>query len=265
MLTRPLFFSCSYQSGTYCALSVFSGVEWNVWTFRLDVTSEKLKPQPRAEYQRMANGALITFSLNILSALVALLTSYYAYKVNRLVRNPVLGSINVGFMLLGVGLAVDAGTSLVSGKVLVEFPAERVLVVLASFTYLAVQMVAYLAIAVGYGWAAYGGQARSFAPVVLAGAAVVGLYRFSLLSYFVVLILLAFVVFQGLLLRSGGRGRFSAIVLLSFCLLLTAHLILLLSVLTLGKGLFLIGTGVQFLGFISLLAFVVRSEVVGAG
>ena len=203
--------------------------------------------------------------LNFLSALVALLTSYFAFKVNRLVGNSVLLAINVGFMLLGIGLLADAGTSLVSGKTLVEAYAERVLVLVASFTYLTVQMVAYLIIALGYARAAYSKGPGPVVPVVLAGAAVVGLYGFSILSYFVTLILLAFIVFQGLLLRSGGKNRFSTIVLLAFGLIFAAHLVLLLSVLTLGPGLFLIGTGVQFLGFLSLLVFVVRSEAVGSG
>ena len=210
----------------------------------------------------MPSGALATFALNFCSAFVALLTSYYAYKSNRLINSPTLGAVSVGFMLLGIGLAVDAGTSLVSGKLLVEFPAERVFTLLASFSYLALQMAAYLVVAVGYARAAYG-KGEMAVPVVLAGAAALGLYRFSLLSYFVSMILLAFIVFQGLLLRSGGRSRFSAMVLLAFGLILGAHVILLLSVLALGPGLFVIGTGVQFFGFLSLLAFVVRSEVVG--
>jgi hypothetical protein len=215
----------------------------------------------------LATGALISFTLNILCAVVALLTSYYAYRANRLVANQVLGAISLGFMLLGIGLAVDAGTSVFSGKTLVESFSERILVLFASFTYLTVQMVAYLIIAIGYARAAYGNQPKAAIPAVLvgAGAAAVGLYRFSLLSYFVALILLAFVVFQGMLLRSGQKNKFSAIVLLAFGLILAAHLVLLASVLTLGPGLFLIGTAVQFLGFLSLLIFVVRSEVVGPG
>jgi hypothetical protein len=211
-------------------------------------------------------GALITFSLNILSSLVALLTSYYAYRFNRVVEATVLRAISLGFMLLGVGLVVDAGTSLFSGRTLVESYAERVFVLFATYTYLTVQMVAYLVIAVGYSRTAYGsGKAKMMVPAVLVGSAAISLYDFSLLSYFVSLILLAFVVFQGFLLHSGQNNRFSTMVLLAFGLIFAAHLVLLLSVLSLGTGLFLIGTGVQFLGFLSLLVFVVRSEVVGAG
>lgn len=203
----------------------------------------------------------IIFSLNILSAIVALLTSYYAYRSNRLVGNSVLSAISIGFMLLGVGLAVDASTSLVTGKLLFEVPADRALSVLASFSYLAIQMVAYLVIAIGYGRATYGSGAKVAAAAVLVGWAA-NLRSFSMLSYFVVLVLLAFVVFQGFLLRTGKKGGMSAIVLLAFGLILIAHLVLLVSVLALATRLFLVGTGVQFLGFLALLVFVVRSEVV---
>jgi hypothetical protein len=213
----------------------------------------------------MPAGALITFALNLLSALVALFTSYYAYRTNRLVENPVLGAISVGFMLLGVGLVVDAATSLFSGRILVESYAERVFVLLATFTYLTVQMLAYLVIALGYARATYGGQPKPAVPAVLVGSVAIGLYGYSLLSYFVALILLAFVVFQGFLLRAGEKNRFSGMVMLAFVLIFAAHLVLLASVLTLGAGLYVIGIGVQFLGFLSLLAFVIRSEVVGPG
>ncbi|HEV2226109.1 MAG TPA: hypothetical protein VGR56_04805 [Nitrososphaerales archaeon] len=210
----------------------------------------------------LAPGAII-FALNILSAIVALLTSYYAYRANRLLDNSVLRAISLGFMLLGIGLVADAGTSLVSGKTLVDSFADRILILFASVTYLAIQMVAYLVIAVGYARAAYGGRGEKLAPLALAGSAVLGLYSFSLLSYFVALLLLAFVVFQGVLMRSKAKGRFSGIVLIAFTLVFFAHLILLASVVTLGGFLFLVGTSVQFLGFFSLLVFVVRSEIVG--
>ncbi len=213
----------------------------------------------------MPAGALFAFSLNLLSAFVALLTSYYAYRFNRVVNNPVLRAINVGFMLLGIGLLVDAGTSLFSGHLLVESYADRVFVLIASFTYLTVQMVAYFVIAVGYARATYGGKVMTSVPAILVGTAAIGLYGYTLLSYFVALILLALVVFQGFLLRSGEKTRFSGMVMLAFVLILAAHLVFLASVLALAGGLFLIGIGIQFLGFLSLLIFVVRSEVVVAG
>ena len=212
----------------------------------------------------MATGALVTFSLNFLSAVVALLTSYYAYRTNRIVGNAVLRAISLGFMLLGVGLLAEAGTSIFTGKVLVESYAERVFVLFASFAYLTIQMVAYLVIALGYSRAAYGKQVDQAAPAIV-GAVALGLYGFSLLSYFVSLVLLALVVFQGLLLRSGFKSHFSGAVFIAFVLILIAHLVLFTAVVILGPVLFLVGTTVQFLGFLSLLVFVVRSEVVGSG
>ncbi|HXW95448.1 MAG TPA: hypothetical protein VEJ19_07065 [Nitrososphaerales archaeon] len=221
----------------------------------------------------MASGALLTSSLNIMGALVALLTSYYAYRANRLVSSSVLWAISVGFMLLGFGLVVDAGTSLISGRTLVDITgrtagesfADKVLTLFASLTYLTLQMVAYLIIAIGYARSTYGRQLSAAAPAAAVGFALVSLYSFAILSYFVTLLLLAFIVFQGSLLRSGHGGRFSGMVLLAFVLVFVAHCVLLVSVLALGSGLFLIGTSVQFLGFLCLLIFVVRSEVVGPG
>jgi len=219
----------------------------------------------------LASGAIITFSLNIMSALVALLTSYYAYRANRFVSSSVLWAISIGFMLLGFGLVVDAGTSLISGRTLVEITgrtagesfSDRVLTLFASLTYLTLQMVAYLIIAIRYGRSTYGHQLSTAAPAAVVASTLVSLYAYSILSYFVTLILLALIVFQGLLLRSGRAGRVSGMVLLAFILIFAAHCVLLVSVLVLGPGLFLIGTAVQFLGFLSLLIFVVRSEVVG--
>ncbi len=214
----------------------------------------------------MPSGALLSFSLNFLSALVALLTSYYAYRFNRVVENPVLSAISLGFMILGIGLAVDAGTSLFTGKLLVESFAERVLGLVATFAYLTMQMAAYAVIAVGYSRATYGrGQPGTAVSAAIVGSAAIGLYGYSLLSYFVSLVLLAFVVFQGFLLHSEGKSRFSNPVLIGFGLILAAHLVHLLAVLSLGVGLFLVGTGIQFVGFLSLLVFVLRSETVGPG
>ena len=206
-----------------------------------------------------------------MSALVALLTSYYAYRANRFVSSSVLWALSIGFMLLGFGLVVDAGTSLISGRTLVEITgrtggesfSDRVLTLFASLTYLTLQMVAYLIIAIRYGRSTYGRQLSAAAPAAVVGFTLVSLYAYSILSYFVTLILLALIVFQGLLLRSGRVGRPSGMVLLAFILIFAAHCVLLVSVLLLGPGLFLIGTAVQFLGFLSLLIFVVRSEVVG--
>jgi len=216
----------------------------------------------------MALGPLILFSLNALSAVVALLTSYFAYRFERLANNPLLKAIAIGFMLLGVGLLVEAGTSVALGQTLVEALKSRVLAVLETFTYLSIQMLAYIVVAAGYSYIAFGRSQKAAGASVLAAASarvvdLVGLYRFAVASYFVVLVLLAFVVFQGILIHSRSRSVFSLLVLLAFVLILSAHVVLLVSVIDLAGSLFLVGTAIQFLGFASLLAFLIRSARVG--
>lgn len=218
----------------------------------------------------MALGPLVVFSLNVLSALVAFLTSYYSYRFNRLAESPLLTSITIGFMLLGVGLLAEAGTSVALGQTLVDELVSRVLATVTTFTYLTVQMVAYLIFAVGYALLAFGkpkaavgaGAALAVTPRVVD---VAGLYRYAVVSYFVVLVLLAFVVFQGLLIHSRTRSRFSMLVLLAFVFILVAHAVLLWSVVALSGTLYLVGTATQFLGFASLLIFLIRSGRIGAG
>jgi len=217
-----------------------------------------------------ALGALVVFSLNVASAVVALMTSYYAYRFNRLAASPLLSSITFGFMLLGVGLLVEAGTSVSLGQTLIDVLVSRVLATITTFTYLSIQMIAYLVFALGYALLAFGKSARTVAaaavPVVTPRVVeLAGLYNYALVSYFVVLVLLAFIVFQGVLIHSRARTRFSSLVLLAFSLILAAHVVLLASVVALSGGLFLVGTATQFLGFASLLVFVLRSGRVGAG
>lgn len=218
----------------------------------------------------MALGPLTVFSLNVLSALVALMTSYYAYRFNRLAESPLLNSITFGFMLLGVGLLVEAGTSVTLGQTLIDVLVSRVLATITTFTYLSIQMVAYLIFAAGYAMMAFGRSVKAAATAgVLAVTPrvveVAGLYYYALISYFVVLVLLGFIVFQGVLIHSKSRSRFSMLVLLAFVLILVAHVVLLASVVSLSGLAFLVGTATQFLGFASLLVFLLRSGRVGAG
>lgn len=211
------------------------------------------------------SGPALVFLLNLLSGFVALLTSYYAYRFNRVVDNTLLKAISLGFMLLGVGLLAEAGVSVVLGRTVVDTIAGRVVTSIDAFAFLSIQVVAYLVIAVGYGLVAYGrGQrAEALAAIALGGVITSGLYRYSLASYFAAFILLGFVVFQGMLIHSRGGGRFSMLVLLAFSLVLVAHLLLFASIILLSGGLFVLGTGVQFLGFLSLLVFILRSGRIG--
>jgi hypothetical protein len=216
----------------------------------------------------MVLGPQIIFVLNVLSAFVAFLTSYFAYRFDRMTNNPLLKAITLGFMLLGVGLLMEAGTSVLLGQTLVEIIVSRYLAVIATFAYLAIQMLAYVVFAVGYGYLAFGRSGQVAAGITILAVAprvidLTGLYRFAVASYFVVLVLLAFIVFQGVLTHSKARTRFSLLVLSAFVLLLAAHVLLLVSIVDLSGAIFFLGTAVQFLGFISLLVFLLRSGRVG--
>jgi hypothetical protein len=213
----------------------------------------------------MALGPLLIFALSVLSGVVALLTSYYAYRFSRLASSPLLGSMAVGFMLLGIGLLLEAGTSVTQSKTLIDVLHSSFLADISSFVYLSIQMVAYLFFAMGYAIQAFGRTSRQAAPAGALIGAAAGLYRYAVLSYFVVLILLAFIVFQGTLIHAKSSSRFSLLVLLAFVLILLAHVVLLASVLALSGSGLLLGDGIQFLGFLSLLVFLLRSGRVGTG
>jgi hypothetical protein len=214
--------------------------------------------------------AIITFTLNLLSGIVALLVSYHAYRFNRILDNSVLRSISIGFMLLGIGLLTEALTALVLGLTPIEVFAARLLTVFEAYLYLTLQLAAYVSFAWGYAAGAYGRSKASaaVAAVLLAAglrrmADIAFPYSFTFATYFVSAILLGFVVFQGLLIRTRNEERFSSLVLLGFGLMLVAHVMLLASLIALSNILYVEGILVQFLGFVSLLVFLVRSGRIG--
>jgi hypothetical protein len=218
----------------------------------------------------MALSALLIFLLNTLSGIVAFLTSYYAYRFGRIAESPLLRAITLGFMLLGAGLFLEAATSITLGRTLVDATEFRTLAAIMTFSYLSIQMTAYLVFAIGYGYLAFGKPSRGVAvsAAVIVGVkafALEGLHRYAVVSYFVALLFLAFIVFQGVLIHSRSRNRFSLWVLTAFSLVLGAHLFLLGAVVVLSSGLFLVGAVVQFTGFVSLLVFLLRSGRIGAG
>jgi hypothetical protein len=213
--------------------------------------------------------AAVVFLLNVISGFVALATSYYAIRFNRVAGSAILTAIGFGFMLLGVGLLAEAGTSFILGRTIIDVISSRVLAATESIVYLSLQVLAYLSFAAGYAKVAYGGTREAAPPAAAALALAPGvggsilLHSFALASYFVVLVMLAFIVFEGVLVHSRAKSRFSVLVLSAFALIMVAHLILFFSVLSLSAGLFIAGTGVQTLGFVSLLIFLVRSGRVG--
>jgi hypothetical protein len=203
--------------------------------------------------------------LELASGIVALLVSYTAFRYNRLLRSDILGFLSFGFMLLGVGLLAEGSLhSLISfniGQIL----ADRALVYVASVIYLILQVIAYSSFLIGYYRSSFGRfGVDTFVPML--SFIVVHTNRNPLLlgTYvnatvqLIVVILLAFVVFQGLLAQSGAKGR-SLLVLIGFLLILVAHVVILASSLIISPPLFLTGALVQFTGFLFLLFYILRS------
>ncbi len=220
----------------------------------------------------MALSVELNALLNLLSASVAFLVSYYAFKTNRIVASSLLRYISIGFMLLGVGLVTQGLAQIVTGSTPVD--AARV----ADFDRLdflfsiSIQLIAYLTFAWGYAKSAFGQQAAGSASSVLAVATskrLLQLYIFSLAIFLVaqlgIIILMLFVVVQGVFVYSRTGSKFALTVLTGWVLIFVAHVMLFSSVVYLSAELYLVGNFVQCVGFLSLLYFLYRSGRVGSG
>ena len=87
-------------------------------------------------------------------------------------------------------------------------------------------------------------------PAKLAGLALVLFYLFLGLE-FVILLVLIFIIFQGLLIYTKNRDDSSLLVLLGFALIFVAHLVVLSSILDISGTQYLVAAAVQFVGFLS--------------
>ena len=205
--------------------------------------------------------------LQLLSGLVALLVSYYAFRYGRVATSSFLRLLSLGFMLLGLGLLAQ-GSVLTLYLFNVGKIADRLTLTYdATALYLALQMIAYLLIGVGYARRMHSAAPAEpkdvVPPAALAIIPALGtrLFQFSDL---VIVILLALIAFQALLVFSDNRSRFSLFVLSSFLLIMVAHMVELLSSFLSSGVLYLSGGLVQLAGFLVLLYFVIRSGRVGA-
>jgi len=203
--------------------------------------------------------------LNLLSGIVALLVSYYAYKNNKLVGSILLRYISVGFLLLGVSLFLQAATESAVSATAIEAIKVRDAEILAFLLYTALQLVAYAVFAWGYGLSLFSHRTMMSAPVpvVLATSSlakriiegmvfVLAIYEASQLA---IIVLLLLIVYQGILNFQHTKSSLSLMVLSGFSLIFLAHLLMLGAVLTLGSTAFLIGNTIEFCGFLSLLFF----------
>lgn len=205
--------------------------------------------------------------LNILGGLVALAVSYYAYRYGRVAASGFLRTLSIGFMMLGVGLLAQASAfiffALEAGRI-----ADRgIFVYSATLVYLALQAVAYLMIAVSYsrrvrrGPKLAGGAAAVVTIKVASTPSSLLLFGTHVLEFgeLILVVLVALIVFQGLLIYGENRNRLALTVMGAFALILLAHIAELSASLLSSGLLYLVGDLVQLAGFGLLLLFVLRS------
>jgi hypothetical protein len=207
-----------------------------------------------------------------MSAAVALLVSFYAYKSNRLLGSSLLRYICAGFLLLGVGIGIEGFTLALVGLTPIQVTRFSGLVGLVFLIDVVLQLVAYGVFAWGYALSAFGRQKQVESAAVVAGALAtdrvirvlvfsLGIFLFAQLG---IIVLMLFVVVQGAFAYSRTGNGLALTVLFAFALILIAHGVLFLSVIYLSTDVYLVGTLIQFLGFLSLLYFLYRSSRIGS-
>jgi hypothetical protein len=215
--------------------------------------------------------ATIISVLNLLSGIVALLISYYAYKNNRLVGSILLRYISVGFLILGIGLFLQAGTENILGLTAVQAAKVRGAELVAYLIYTALQLLAYGIFAWGYGLSAFsrGKTPATVVPALLAAATttitrrlldvIVFILAVYIASQAGIVVLLFIIVFQAVRVFSHSQSNLALMVLFGFALIFVGHLLMLGAIVALDSTVFLVGNTIEFCGFLALLFFLIWS------
>lgn len=215
----------------------------------------------------MPNVTIISL-LNLISAVVALLISYYAYKNNRLVGSILLRYISAGFLLLGIGLLLQAGSEGWVSLTPLDAVRMRGLEPLGFIFYTALQVLAYGVFAWGYGLSAFARKqspANAPVPATVASTAVklLGAAAFTLAIYvgsqLAIIFLLLVIVAHGVRVFTHSQSNLALMVLFGFALIFGGHLLMLGGVLGSQSAIFLVGNSIEFCGFLGLLVFLVWS------
>lgn len=187
----------------------------------------------------------------MLSGLVALFVSYYAYRYNKLVTHPVLSYVSMGFMLLGLGLFIEGSTSLV---VLLRAHGYLLYARLSTFLYVILQVLSYLVIAIGYAKTTFQKIQLTAVFVLSARQRVLEILRqeffLQLTGGLVSLVLLTLIVFQAILVYSHSKNRVSLYVLSGFCFVFLGQALTLASILASSALLYTLSSAAKFAGFV---------------
>ncbi len=218
----------------------------------------------------------------MMSGVVALLVSYYAFRYNRLIDNSTLKFISFGFMLLGLGLLTEASILSLVVFGIGDLLAYRLLRLSATSLYSLFQVSAYFVFAIGYIRSVYSNTrtenivaSNNVSPVIILPLAVsIGIQRFNemlalsveviVISSILSLIFLSAVVFLGAIVYLDNRNKLTLLVLLSFSLILVAQAVDLSAVVSVSVVLESVSYAIQFAGFVSLLVFILWRSKIGS-
>jgi hypothetical protein len=217
-------------------------------------------------------------TLDLMSGVVALLVSYYAFRYNKLLANSTLKFISVGFVMLGVGLLIEASVFSLIVFGVGDLTTDRLFALVTAALYELLQIGAFFVFAIGYLRSAFGSRLRAVpaALALFAFPAITssGSERLREMFHFVrqiwviseilSVIFVAIVVLVGIFGYSETRHRFSLFVMLSFFLILCAQVFDLWTAVSISVRLDVVGSIIQFAGFLSLLVFLIWRGGIGS-
>jgi hypothetical protein len=221
----------------------------------------------------------IDVALDLMSGLVALLISYYAFRYNKLLENSTLKFISVGFVMLGCGLLIEASTFSLIVFGVGNLTTDRIFALTTAGLYEILQLGAFFVFAFGYLRSAFTSKRTTMTP-----AAALAIFAFPAInstgsqrlremfllvrqiwavSEILSVIFVLIVILVGLLGYSETRHRFSLFIMLAFFLIFCAQVFDLWTALSISVRLDVLGSIIQFAGFLTLLIFLVWRGRIG--
>ncbi|AFZ70061.1 hypothetical protein Calag_0281 [Caldisphaera lagunensis DSM 15908] len=203
--------------------------------------------------------------LYLISGIVALSVSYVSFKYSKIIEESLLNYISFGFILLGLGLVIQGSLMILLSFNIARFSENIKTIYISSVMYLILQVIAYIIISVGYSKKAYWNSGEALISIIFTKKReyfLLGAYIFDA-SQIIIIFLLSLIVFTGYLVHMKNKNTFSLLVLIAFSLMLISHITYLLSSLMFSIDDYFIANIIQFLGFLSLLIFLIRSGHIG--
>ncbi|MGC8572765.1 MAG: hypothetical protein ACP5L0_01975 [Caldisphaera sp.] len=204
--------------------------------------------------------------LYIVSGIVALSVSLVSFKYNKIIKENVLNYISLGFALLGLGLIIQGSLMILLSFNIARISEDLRATYISSLIYLFLQLIAYTIITIGYTREAYWSNVEPLLITIILTKKreyfLLGAYVFDAVQI-ILIFLLGLIVFSGYLIHMKNKNTFSLLVLIAFSLMLISHIVYLLSSLSFSVNYYFIANIIQFLGFLSLLIFLIRSGHIG--